>query len=251
MLGTPDAQGCGLLNEPRSKQAIGCVRSNLPALLDEWAGSLFRELDYRQEADNGTRFKALYGALDRVFVPDMYRDFTTQRVLVMEWVTGRRLRTSSEGLQWFSLRACDDCKPNCAMAASGLFPTPFMTSFLAAGPSWTQCIRPLLGTEKSNTSGSHPDNNSRTLTTLCGGCAQRWRRGSPAGRATWSWWRWACGAAWSRCWRRGSTTATRTPATCCTPRPGSWHTLTLVSRAIAVQRHLSLELQVLRQCCGV
>ena len=73
------------------------MRSNLPALLDEWAGSLFRELDYRQEADNGTRFKALYGALDRVFVPDMYRDFTTQRVLVMEWVTGRRLRTSSEG----------------------------------------------------------------------------------------------------------------------------------------------------------
>ena len=73
------------------------MRSNLPALLDEWAGSLFRELDYRQEADNGTRFKALYGALDRVFVPDMYRDFTTQRVLVMEWVAGRRLRTSSEG----------------------------------------------------------------------------------------------------------------------------------------------------------
>ena len=73
------------------------VRSNLPALLDEWAGSLFRELDYRQEADNGARFKALYGALDRVFVPGMHRDLTTQRVLVMEWVTGRRLRTSSEG----------------------------------------------------------------------------------------------------------------------------------------------------------
>lgn len=31
--------------------------SDLPALLDEWAGSLFRELDYRREAANGTRFK--------------------------------------------------------------------------------------------------------------------------------------------------------------------------------------------------
>ena len=73
------------------------MRSDLPALLDEWAGSLFRELDYRQEAANGTRFKALYGRLDGVFVPDMYEDVTTQRVLVMEWVSGRRLRTSSQG----------------------------------------------------------------------------------------------------------------------------------------------------------
>ena len=82
------------------------MRSNLPALLDEWAGSLFRELDYRQEADNGARFKALYGALDRVFVPDMYRELTTQRVLVMEWVTGRRLRTSSEGPHRLAGRSC-------------------------------------------------------------------------------------------------------------------------------------------------
>ena len=79
------------------------ICSNLPALLDEWAGSLFRELDYRQEADNGARFKALYGALDRVFVPDMYRELTTQRVLVMEWVNGRRLRTGSEGVRLSSL----------------------------------------------------------------------------------------------------------------------------------------------------
>ncbi len=89
----------GIFSTPNPLRRWLRARSNLPALLDEWAGSLFRELDYRQEADNGTRFKALYGALDRVFVPDMYRDFTTQRVLVMEWVTGRRLRTSSEGSQ--------------------------------------------------------------------------------------------------------------------------------------------------------
>ena len=71
--------------------------SDLPLLLDEWATSLFRELDYRQEAANGARFKALYGTLDRVFVPDMYQDLTSRRVLVMEWVAGRRLRTSSQG----------------------------------------------------------------------------------------------------------------------------------------------------------
>ncbi len=30
----------------------------------QWAESLFRELDYRREAANGVRFKALYGTLE-------------------------------------------------------------------------------------------------------------------------------------------------------------------------------------------
>lgn len=41
--------------------------------------------------------QALYGSLDGVFVPDMYEDLTTQRVLIMEWVEGRRLRTGTSG----------------------------------------------------------------------------------------------------------------------------------------------------------
>lgn len=44
------------------------VNSDLPGLLDEWASSLFRELDYVREAQNGVRFKKLYGDLE-VCVP--------------------------------------------------------------------------------------------------------------------------------------------------------------------------------------
>lgn len=40
------------------------LNSDLPSLLDEWAGSLFRELDYRREAQNGTRFQELYSHLE-------------------------------------------------------------------------------------------------------------------------------------------------------------------------------------------
>ena len=40
------------------------MNSDLPALLDEWASSLFRELDYVREARNGVRFKKLYGDLE-------------------------------------------------------------------------------------------------------------------------------------------------------------------------------------------
>jgi len=70
------------------------VNTDLPALVDEWAASLFRELDYSAEAANGVRFKRLYGGLEGVFVPDMRVDLTTRRVLVMEWVDGTRLRSA-------------------------------------------------------------------------------------------------------------------------------------------------------------
>lgn len=40
------------------------LNSDLPALLDEWAASLFKELDYVREAQNGVRFKRLYGELE-------------------------------------------------------------------------------------------------------------------------------------------------------------------------------------------
>lgn len=40
------------------------LNSDLPALIDEWTASLFRELDYRNEAANGIRFKELYGHME-------------------------------------------------------------------------------------------------------------------------------------------------------------------------------------------
>jgi aarF domain-containing kinase len=70
------------------------MNSDLPALLDEWATSLFKELDYRQEAANGVKFKELYSHLYGVYVPGMVTDLTTSRVLVMEWIDGERLRTA-------------------------------------------------------------------------------------------------------------------------------------------------------------
>lgn len=69
------------------------LNTNVPLLIDEWATSLFKELDYRQEAANGTRFKELYGHLEGVYVPAMYTELTTRRVLVMEWIEGERLHT--------------------------------------------------------------------------------------------------------------------------------------------------------------
>ncbi|XP_031491835.1 uncharacterized aarF domain-containing protein kinase At1g71810, chloroplastic isoform X1 [Nymphaea colorata] len=67
------------------------LNTNLPAVVDEWAASLFREMDYRSEARNGQKFRELYGNLQDVVVPSMYMDLCTRQVLTMEWIQGQKL----------------------------------------------------------------------------------------------------------------------------------------------------------------
>ncbi|XP_021770643.1 uncharacterized aarF domain-containing protein kinase At1g71810, chloroplastic-like [Chenopodium quinoa] len=52
----------------------GKFNTDLQAVVDEWASSLFREMDYRKEANNGLKFRELYGGLPDVVVPQMYID---------------------------------------------------------------------------------------------------------------------------------------------------------------------------------
>ncbi len=60
-----------------------------PALIvQELARSLERELDYNLEAANMERFAAQFAGDAAVYVPTVYRDLTTKRVLTMERVHG-------------------------------------------------------------------------------------------------------------------------------------------------------------------
>ncbi|WOG98567.1 hypothetical protein DCAR_0417911 [Daucus carota subsp. sativus] len=70
---------------------IGNFNSDLQAIVDEWASSLFREMDYRNEAKNGLKFRELYGDLKDVMVPIMFEAQTTRKVLTMQWVEGKKL----------------------------------------------------------------------------------------------------------------------------------------------------------------
>ncbi|KAF2936116.1 hypothetical protein DAI22_04g280500 [Oryza sativa Japonica Group] len=69
----------------------GKLNTDLQAVLDEWASSLFREMDYRAEARSGLKFRELYGKFRDVLVPEMYLEQTRRRVLIMEWVEGEKL----------------------------------------------------------------------------------------------------------------------------------------------------------------
>jgi len=49
------------------------------------------ELDFLNEAANGAAFAAALEGLEGVYVPEVYRAFSTRTVLTMEWIDGRKL----------------------------------------------------------------------------------------------------------------------------------------------------------------
>lgn len=66
-------------------------RSDLVAILDEFAGRLFEEMDYVQEGHNAEHFAELYGYLPEIHVPKIHWEYTNRRVLTMEWIDGTKL----------------------------------------------------------------------------------------------------------------------------------------------------------------
>ncbi|MDT8307622.1 MAG: AarF/UbiB family protein [Anaerolineae bacterium] len=66
-------------------------RADMPALLEEFAATLWEELDYELEADNAERFAEMFAADDGVYIPLVYRRHSTRRVLVLENVEGIKI----------------------------------------------------------------------------------------------------------------------------------------------------------------
>ena len=74
------------------------VRSNLRAIIDELAERIFEETNYNQEGRNADKFQKLYGYIEEIYVPKIYWEYTGNRVLTMEWITGTKL-TDIEAVQ--------------------------------------------------------------------------------------------------------------------------------------------------------
>jgi len=62
-------------------------RADVPRLMDEFARTLWEELDYRAEADNAERFRVLFARDPHVTIPEVVRQFSADRVLTLEDVT--------------------------------------------------------------------------------------------------------------------------------------------------------------------
>ncbi|MET0646262.1 MAG: AarF/UbiB family protein [Pyrinomonadaceae bacterium] len=60
-------------------------------LLEEFRKNLLRELDYRLEARNLVIFANNLREFDRIIVPQPVEDFTTSRVLTMDYISGKKI----------------------------------------------------------------------------------------------------------------------------------------------------------------
>lgn len=59
-------------------------RADVPALLDEFSKTLWEELDYESEADNALRFAQIHAENPNIYIPYVFREHSTRRVLVLE-----------------------------------------------------------------------------------------------------------------------------------------------------------------------
>ncbi|CAB9527539.1 protein kinase UbiB [Seminavis robusta] len=75
---------------------------DLQSVIDDFGTLIYREIDYVAEAANAQRFNELYAGVTDVFVPKIYSELTTSKVLTMEWVDGFRL-TDEETLSRYGL----------------------------------------------------------------------------------------------------------------------------------------------------
>ena len=64
-------------------------------LLEEFRKNLLRELDYRLEARNLVIFADNLREFDRIVVPQPVEDYTTSRVLTMDYISGRKITALS------------------------------------------------------------------------------------------------------------------------------------------------------------
>jgi hypothetical protein len=64
---------------------------DLQAVIDDFGELIYREIDYIAEMANAQRFNELYAGVRDVFVPRVYSELTTSKILTMEWVDGFRL----------------------------------------------------------------------------------------------------------------------------------------------------------------
>jgi len=64
---------------------------DLPGIVEEFAATLRAELDFYREGRNADRFRANFAGEEYLYIPKVYWDLTTRRVLVLERIEGIRI----------------------------------------------------------------------------------------------------------------------------------------------------------------
>uniref|UniRef100_A0A7C4AJX6 AarF/ABC1/UbiB kinase family protein n=1 Tax=Thermodesulfovibrio aggregans TaxID=86166 RepID=A0A7C4AJX6_9BACT len=64
---------------------------NPAGIVEEFSKSITKELDFRKEARNAIIFKENFKNDERVYIPYVFKEFTTEKILIMERVKGIRI----------------------------------------------------------------------------------------------------------------------------------------------------------------
>ena len=64
---------------------------DLMAIYREFKRTVYEEIDYVTETANAKRFKEMFKDDPSIYIPGVYEDYTTRRVLVLEWIDGIKI----------------------------------------------------------------------------------------------------------------------------------------------------------------
>lgn len=116
-------------------------RANVPALMEEFARTLWEELDYQSEADNAEHFAQIHADNPRIYIPKVYREHSTQRVVVLEDVEALKI-ADVDALN----EAGIDSKDVADLLLEAYFKQIFVAEFFHADPHpGNLFVRPQLG----------------------------------------------------------------------------------------------------------
>jgi predicted unusual protein kinase regulating ubiquinone biosynthesis (AarF/ABC1/UbiB family) len=74
-----------------ARNTFPAIRTDLVSIVDEFAARIFEEMDYENEGHNAEKFARLYENFEDVYVPKIHWEYTSRRVLTMEWIEGTKL----------------------------------------------------------------------------------------------------------------------------------------------------------------
>ncbi|HVB20332.1 MAG TPA: AarF/ABC1/UbiB kinase family protein [Ktedonobacteraceae bacterium] len=64
---------------------------DLMGFYQEFKRTVYEEIDYVTEATNAKRFKEMFKDDPTIYIPDIYEDYTSPHVLVLEWIDGIKI----------------------------------------------------------------------------------------------------------------------------------------------------------------
>ncbi len=79
-----------------------CRHTDWPGVVQEFARTIFEEIDYLREGRNADRFRHNFRGFDRIYIPRIIWKLTGRRVLTIEYVAGARV-TDSETIERMGL----------------------------------------------------------------------------------------------------------------------------------------------------